>query len=125
VKVTWDAPETGDAERWELCVQDTGPGFQYNSVTPLARALKKATKEAQTLEAESEEIGGPSIQTEPAPTLPSQAAQRPPDPEPGEGIGLSIVKRLCELLDASLELQTERGKGSTFRVIFPRRYDSA
>jgi signal transduction histidine kinase len=125
VKVTWDAPETGDAERWELCVQDTGPGFQYNSVTPLARALKKATKEAQTLEAESEEIGGPSIQTEPAPTLPSQAAQRPPDPEPGEGIGLSIVKRLCELLDANLELQTERGKGSTFRVIFPRRYDSA
>jgi K+-sensing histidine kinase KdpD len=40
----------------------------------------------------------------------------------GEGVGLSIVKRLCELLDASLELQTTPGKGTTFRVMFPLRY---
>ena len=40
----------------------------------------------------------------------------------GEGIGLSIVKRLCELLDASLEMETSPGDGTTFRVIFPRRY---
>ncbi|HTJ18829.1 MAG TPA: ATP-binding protein [Steroidobacteraceae bacterium] len=40
----------------------------------------------------------------------------------GEGIGLSIVKRLCELLDASIELQSAAGQGSTFRVIFPRHY---
>ena len=40
----------------------------------------------------------------------------------GEGIGLSIVKRLCELLDASLELETAPGEGTTFRVIFPREY---
>jgi signal transduction histidine kinase len=40
----------------------------------------------------------------------------------GEGIGLSIVKRLCELLDASLELETAPGSGSTFRVAFPRSY---
>jgi signal transduction histidine kinase len=32
------------------------------------------------------------------------------------------VKRLCELLDASLELQTSEGEGTTFRVIFPRHY---
>jgi signal transduction histidine kinase len=41
-----------------------------------------------------------------------------------EGIGLAIVKRLCELLDATLELETERNQGSTFRVIFPRRYEA-
>jgi signal transduction histidine kinase len=40
----------------------------------------------------------------------------------GEGIGLSIVKRLCELLDASIELQSAPGQGTTFRVIFPRSY---
>jgi signal transduction histidine kinase len=40
----------------------------------------------------------------------------------GEGIGLSIVKRLCELLDASIELQSAMGQGTTFRVIFPRHY---
>jgi signal transduction histidine kinase len=40
----------------------------------------------------------------------------------GEGIGLSIVKRLCEMLDASLELESSEGEGTTFRLIFPRRY---
>jgi signal transduction histidine kinase len=43
----------------------------------------------------------------------------------GEGIGLSIVKRLCELLDASIEIQSADGQGTTFRVIFPRRYTPA
>jgi len=27
------------------------------------------------------------------------------------------------LLDASLELETGRGKGTVFRVVFPRHYD--
>ena len=43
----------------------------------------------------------------------------------GEGIGLSIVKRLCELLDASIELQSSPGQGTTFRVVFPRAYPEA
>ena len=53
----------------------------------------------------------------------------PPPPErpaawrpPGEGIGLSIVKRLCELLEAGLEVSSEPGKGTTFQVSLPRRY---
>lgn len=44
------------------------------------------------------------------------------DPEHGEGIGLMIVKRLCELLDATLELQSTPDQGTTFRVTFPARY---
>ena len=123
VKLTWDATETGGVKRWELCVQDTGPGFQYSSVTPLTRALKKATEEAQIVEEQSEEAGSSESQAQPAPTLPSQSIRRPPNQEPGESIGLSIVKRICELLNASLELETEPGKGSTFRVVFPCRYE--
>ncbi len=42
--------------------------------------------------------------------------------KPGEGIGLSIVKRLCELLDASLEMASSSETGTTFRVVLPRRY---
>jgi signal transduction histidine kinase len=74
--------------------------------------LREATQQAH----ETEPGNSP-----PAQTLPSQS-------EPGErrgggeGIGLSIVKRLCELLDASLELETAPGSGSTFRVAFPRSY---
>jgi signal transduction histidine kinase len=37
---------------------------------------------------------------------------------------LSIVKRLCELLDASMELESHPGRGTTFRVIFPRHYSA-
>jgi signal transduction histidine kinase len=44
--------------------------------------------------------------------------------QPSEGVGLSIVKRLCELLDASMELETKAGSGSTFRIIFPRQYSA-
>ena len=55
--------------------------------------------------------------------IPVLAASRR-DAAAGEGIGLSIVKRLCELLDATLELETASGKGTTFRVVFPRRYPS-
>jgi len=119
VKVTWEENATVDQERWALCVEDTGSGFQDGSVPALARALKAATEEAQSVE---EKAGDASAQAEAAPTLPSQSTHRPDNQAPGEGIGLSIVKRLCELLDASLELATGPGQGSTFRVIFPRRY---
>ncbi|MGE5818945.1 MAG: sensor histidine kinase [Deltaproteobacteria bacterium] len=122
VKVTWEDSATVDQERWALCVKDTGPGFQDASVPPLARALKVATEEAQSVEEKAEEAGDAAAQAEAAPTLPSQSTHRRDNQPTGEGIGLSIVKRLCDLLDASLELATEPGQGSTFRVIFPRRY---
>jgi signal transduction histidine kinase len=43
---------------------------------------------------------------------------------PGEGVGLSIVKRLCELLDASMEIQSQEGQGTTVRIVFPRQYSA-
>ena len=42
----------------------------------------------------------------------------------GEGIGLSIVKRLCEMLDATIEMQSVKDQGTTFRILFPRHYAS-
>jgi signal transduction histidine kinase len=32
---------------------------------------------------------------------------------------------LCNLLDATLELQSRQGEGTTFRVTFPVRYQPA
>ena len=40
----------------------------------------------------------------------------------GEGVGLSIVKRLCEVLDAEIAVESKAGLGTTFQVAFPLHY---
>ena len=125
VRVTWGERSVGEREQWVLCVQDTGPGLDADTAAPLQRALKRATEEAQQVE----EQAGPldkreSENLDPAPTLTSRSPNESSRDLGGEGIGLSIVKRLCELLDASLELETSPGAGTTFRVIFPRQYQN-
>jgi signal transduction histidine kinase len=124
VRVSWEEANAGELARWVLSVQDTGPGFADGPVTPIAHALKEATDEAKTVEDKVESSGASSTDGASAQPLTSQSNYRSTDETPGEGIGLSIVKRLCELLDASLELETGRGKGTVFRVVFPRRYDA-
>jgi signal transduction histidine kinase len=53
---------------------------------------------------------------------PAPIDTRPVSQEQGEGIGLSIVKRLCELLDASVEMESVAGQGTRFRILLPRHY---
>jgi signal transduction histidine kinase len=123
VRVTWEERTSADREQWILCIQDTGPGITNSTAAPLEVALKHATEESQEVEASVP--GEPASQRlDPAPTLPSRSAPDAARGPGGEGIGLSIVKRLCELLDASIELETAPGDGTTFRVIFPRRYQA-
>ena len=100
-------------------MEDTGPGMQDGPVTPMAYALKEATDlEASTPAAQA---NGGSAHATAAPTMRSASETRADTKASGEGVGLAIVKRMCELLDASLELQTAPGKGTTFRVMFPLR----
>ena len=40
--------------------------------------------------------------------------------EKSTGLGLAIVKQLAELHDATIEVESREGKGSLFRVAFPR-----
>ena len=40
---------------------------------------------------------------------------------PGTGLGLAIVKHLAHLHGAAVEVESEPGKGSVFRLKFPTR----
>lgn len=119
VTVSW-----GEISRhqWFLSVSDTGPGLATSNAAPLAIEIAQATREATNIGA-SAPLTEVDNTTAAAPAEQSTSAARSSLAVPGEGIGLSIVKRLCELLDATLELTTQPGEGSTFRVVFPRSYD--
>ncbi len=45
--------------------------------------------------------------------------RRAPGVAPGAGLGLSVVRRIVEAHGGSVQVESERGKGTTFRVLFP------
>jgi signal transduction histidine kinase len=105
ITVTWGDSGALDPKRWELCIQDTGPGFHTASGRPMAHALEKDHEPAPS------PVGWDGSA--------SSAGRRE---APGEGLGLSIVKRLCDMLNASVEMKSDQGVGTTFRILFPRKY---
>ncbi|HVR42389.1 MAG TPA: HAMP domain-containing sensor histidine kinase [Thermoanaerobaculia bacterium] len=119
ISVSWGLDQNRDTDRWTFSVQDTGVGIDEDDAAPFAQELHEATEVAEEAREEStdrrRDMAG-------AATAPSASADTPASELHGEGVGLSIVKRLCELLEASLELATKPGHGSTFRVILPCRY---
>jgi hypothetical protein len=110
-----------------ICIQDSGPGIHAGPGAPLVEALQGATTESRQVDEKQstdKENAAPAEQA-----VPVAARVESPDPRPvhqarGEGIGLSIVKRLCELLDASIEVESTPGEGTTFRIVLPRHYDA-
>jgi signal transduction histidine kinase len=96
ITVSWGDSDPGDSKRWLLSIQDTGPGIRSDAGNPLSSALENKTESRRVGEAVASDTG--------------------------EGIGLSIVKRLCDMLDASIELKSVEGAGTTFRILFPRQY---
>lgn len=119
ISVSWGLDTTRDTERWTLSVQDTGPGIDGTPFMEVAQQLHDATGIAdEAREASTDprrDMGGAATATSVTETV-------SPGAPAGEGVGLSIVKRLCELLEGSLELATKPGHGSTFRVILPCKY---
>ena len=125
VNVAWGDSRDNDAKRWMLFVQDTGPGFNAGVNSPVAEALKDATAESRQIDEKSSQANHDPVLAEPIAPVAAAPEHRPAHQEGGEGIGLSIVKRLCDLLEASIELESNAGEGTTWRVMFPRHYDAA
>ena len=116
-----------DEKQWFLRIQDTGPGLQRGGTAgPLADKIEQATDVARdvaitvadqaSIRSKTGADATPDSSPDSSHDAPAVASSA------GEGIGLSIVKRLCELLDATLEMETEASVGTTFRVLFPRHY---
>ncbi len=123
VNVSWGEQ---DNARWEMAVHDTGPGMAGTNAEPLTRELKEATDIAREAEAinDGQQGSAPTQSSAPLHMVSGKLAKKAQGLEAhGEGIGLSIVKRLCEMLDAKLEVESQQGQGSTFRVVLPRRYE--
>lgn len=80
--------------QWFIDIEDTGSGIPTSLLTKLTEA--------------SEEVKQVMGQSSASAT--------------GEGIGLFIVKRLCELLGAKLSIETNKGEGTLFRILLPATY---
>jgi signal transduction histidine kinase len=52
-------------------------------------------------------------------TLGQGATAIPSSGSAGTGLGLSLVKRICEYLGASLDYENRPGGGSRFSITFP------
>jgi signal transduction histidine kinase len=115
----------GDRERWFMQIRDTGPGFHAGPGSLLAGALEEATDQSRQVAADhaAGEVSHANVDL--AETITAPEDERPVREQPGEGLGLSIVKRLCDLLDAAAELQSEIDVGTTFRIVLPRSYGEA
>ncbi len=122
ITVSWGDSRQGDKNRWMMCVQDTGPGFHAGPGAPMAGALEEATEESRQVEAHAKGHETDAERSGSAQSSPGEDDSRAVHQERGEGIGLSIVKRLCELLDATVEMDSVPGEGTTIRILFPRSY---
>ena len=110
-----------EQENWWLMVKDSGPGLPAGPGSLLLVGLQEATASARESDEKSAAITGKTSHVL-VPPDEVHTGERPVRQQPGEGIGLSIVKRLCELLDASLEMASSAETGTTFRVVFPCSY---
>lgn len=114
VSVSWVRE---DKYRWILSVQDSGPGLPDDVVQNVAVFLKPTQDSTKSMDGVPSGLNHTKL---PTPESPSAT----PPARRGEGIGLHIVKRLCELLDANLDIETGPGKGTLVRVRFLINYKS-
>ncbi len=121
VTVEWGDSKENDANRWMFCVRDTGPGIQAGPGAPLVGALKEATVASHDIDRKA----GVDPESADATGSAADVDERRANQQRGEGVGLSIVKRLSDLLNATIELESSAEVGTVFRVMLPRRYQPA
>ncbi|MBD2705084.1 HAMP domain-containing histidine kinase [Spirosoma sp. BT702] len=122
ISISW-ALET-DA-RWIVSIQDSGPGLPPTLAGVFGDQLKPTVEATSVM---SVDVAEPvTVLPINVPTIPppEQLSELSYQTNQGEGIGLQIVKRLCELLDANMEIESITGRGTLFRIRLPIRYTTS
>ncbi|MBD2756338.1 sensor histidine kinase [Spirosoma validum] len=108
--------------RWIVSIQDSGPGLPPTLTGVLGDQLKPTVEATSVLSVDAAEPVAVLPTNVPTIPPPEQLSEISYQAKKGEGIGLQIVKRLCELLKANLEIESITGRGTLFRIRFPIRY---
>ena len=90
---------------WIVSVQDTGPGLPNATQAGLRPHFIVPSRETTA-----------GVDIADAQQAATAHSSRSGFVHQGEGVGLSIVKGLCELLRASLEIDSRPGEGTLFRI---------
>jgi signal transduction histidine kinase len=116
VSVSWSIE--GDY-RWIFSIQDSGPGMPENLSGILSDQLRPTVEPTSIMA--PDEAEPVAVLPEDVPGIPSgeQLAAISNHITKSEGVGLQIVKRLCELLNANLDIESIKGRGTLFRVRLP------
>lgn len=101
--------------RWILSVQDSGSGYAPDSpMGLLAEQLRPLGQPSST-----HQSGGPAeYPLQEAPTTEVLKKTVVSHQKENEDLGLFIVKKLCELLRASMDIESTLGKGTLVRIRF-------
>ncbi|SOD90490.1 sensor histidine kinase [Spirosoma fluviale] len=116
VSVSWSAE---NETRWLVSVQDTGPGLSSGPVGLLATQLKPLSEPTSI-----QQPDGPK--SYPSSEVPDTQFKQKNNGQSSdsEGIGLFVVKRLCEFLKASMDIETTVGHGTLIRIRFLNNQES-
>lgn len=116
ISVSW--AREGEAH-WQFSVQDSGPGLQGNLTTLLARQLKPMV-EPRSSTNPTDDQPATQVPSGEAPITSGPVLSKELDSTTRrEGVGLQIVKRLCEMLTGNLDVETQIGRGTLFRIRLP------
>jgi signal transduction histidine kinase len=125
VTIRWEGLAAAGGNRWQFYVEDTGPGFHAGPGAPIVEALDPAAPgRASDAAASAGSAAAASAGSADAAPAAEDGDDRPIAQAQGEGIGLAIVKRLCDLLDAAIEIESSAAQGTRVRVQLPSRYSA-
>ncbi len=112
ISVAWSSV---DSFRWYIGVQDSGRGLPLEVTNFIGGILQPITDITEVLD--------PNTTDDALPEAPENSTVADQSLTSGEGLGLHIVKNLCDLAQADLAVETIIGKGTLFSIRMPVSYE--